>query len=133
MRLFLQRQSCSQMAHSRPIHFSWTNEDLPCLFPEGCSSEVKGCWRCCDRIKAFFNLSVCLCRSIQLLRTFDSTGNTWPLLLTTFLHTTVSATHHLLCSWNVDGKPQVKVEIVPHWLCTYCMSHNPIFLLQLLL
>lgn len=51
------------------------------------------------------------------LRTFDSTENTWPLLLTTFLHTTVSTAYHLLCGWNVDVKPQVKVEIVLHWLC----------------
>lgn len=43
MCLFLQRQTGSQMAHSRLMHFSWTNEDLSCLNPEGRSSEVKGC------------------------------------------------------------------------------------------
>lgn len=42
-RLFLQRQSYSQMAHSKLTHFSWTNEDLFCLYPEGRSSEVKEC------------------------------------------------------------------------------------------
>lgn len=47
-------------------HLSWTNENLPSLLPGGLFKWCKRVLEWCDRIKVFFDLSVCLCRSIRL-------------------------------------------------------------------
>lgn len=54
------------------------------------------------------------------LRTFHSTENTWPLLLTTFPLTIVATTYYLLYGRKVHGEPQVKVEIVLNCAHTAC-------------
>lgn len=71
--------------HSGMMYFTWTNKDLSCLFPGGAFKWSKRVLERCDRIKGFFDSSVCLCGSPQL----------WG-------HLTVQKTHGLLHSLGFD-------------------------------